>query len=60
MAEAVVAGISSCVDDLGLLLDQIYKFPERQREQYFVKIQGMKDKLLTLKANVRESNLPAT
>jgi hypothetical protein len=43
---------------LGLLLDQIYRFPQKQREQYFEKIQIMKDKLISLKGNLRESNAP--
>ena len=44
------------MDDLGLLLDQIYKFPQKQRENYFEKIQSLKNKLLILKGNLRENN----
>jgi len=51
--ETIVTRISECIDDLGCLLDRIYKFPQKQRELYFDKIQSMKNKLLTLKTNVR-------
>ena len=45
--------ISECLDDLGLLLDQIYKFPQKQREAYFDKIHSLKNKLLMLKSTLR-------
>ena len=51
--------ISECLDDLGLLLDQIYKFPQKQREAYFDKIHSLKNKLLMLKSTLRE-NAPQT
>lgn len=53
MMETIALRISECVDDLGLLLDQIYKFPQKQRENYFEKIQSLKNKLLSLKTNLR-------
>ena len=58
--ETLTQRISECVDDLGLLLDQIYKFPQKHRESYFERIQNMKNKLLTLKGNTRESNTSLT
>lgn len=54
--DLVTIRISECIDDLSLLLDQIYKFPQKQREAYYEKIQSMKNKLLMLKANLRECN----
>ena len=54
------ARICECIDDLSLLLDQIYKFPQKQRENYFDRIQTMKNRLLTLKANIRECNTTIT
>ncbi len=52
-AETLVERIAECIDDLGLLLDQIYKFSQKERENYFERIQAMKNKLLTLKSTVR-------
>jgi len=51
--DTIALRISECIDDLGLILDQIYKFPQKQREQYFDKIQSMKNKLIVLKTNLR-------
>ena len=59
-AEIVLNRICECINDLGLLLDQIYKFPQKQREQYFDRIQNMKNKLLLLKSNFRDNNLIST
>ena len=42
------------------MLDQLYKFPQKQRETYFDRIQSMKNKLLLLKTNFRESSLATT
>jgi len=58
--EIVLNRICECINDLGLLLDQIYKFPQKQREQYFDRIQNMKNKLLLLKSNFRDNNLIST
>ena len=58
--EIVLNRICECINDLGLLLDQIYKFPQKQREQYFDRIQNMKNKLLLLKSNFRDNNLITT
>jgi hypothetical protein len=51
-----VLRISECIDDLGLLLDQIYKFPPKPREAFFEKIQTLKNRLLLLKSQAREPN----
>lgn len=48
--------ISECIDDLSLLLDQIYKFPQKQREIYYEKITSLKNRLLMLKSTLRETN----
>lgn len=58
--ETVLNRICECINDLGSLLDQIYKFPQKQREQYFDRIQNMKNKLLLLKSNFRDTNLIST
>lgn len=39
-----------------MLLDQIYKFPQKQREIYYEKITSLKNKLLMLKGTLRETN----
>ena len=49
--------ISECIDELGLLLDRIYRFGQGQREGYFERIQSLKNKLMGLKANLRETNV---
>jgi hypothetical protein len=54
--EIIATRVSECIDDLGLLLDQIYKFPQRQREAYFEKIHALKNKLQVLKSGLREGN----
>jgi hypothetical protein len=33
--ETLSVRLSECLDDLSLLLDQLYKFPQRQREAFF-------------------------
>jgi hypothetical protein len=52
--------LSECLDDLGLLLDQLYKFPQKQREAYFEKIQSLKNRLLMLKSGLRECPVHAS
>lgn len=37
-------------------MDQIYKFPQKQREIYYEKITSLKNKLLMLKGTLRETN----
>lgn len=48
--------ISDSNDDLGKLLDGIYKFPQKQRKQYFEKISSVKNQLAALKTNLKEMN----
>ncbi|CAM6002352.1 unnamed protein product [Sphagnum balticum] len=54
--ETLMDRLSECVDDLGLLLDQIHRFPQKQRQGYFDRIQTLKDRLLSLKSSLRDQN----
>ena len=56
----LVERISQTVDELGRLLDQIYKFPPKPREAFFEKIQTLKNRLLLLKSQAREPNTAQT
>ena len=47
------AKISECIDELALLLDQIYKFPQKQREHYYDRIQSMKNRLIHLRNHLK-------
>lgn len=48
--------ISDSIEDLGRVFDQIYKMPAKLREKYFDQIQKLKDRLIALKTNAKESN----
>lgn len=48
--------ISDSIEDLGRVFDQIYKMPTKLREKYFDQIQKLKDRLIALKTNAKESN----
>ena len=57
LIESLLDKISESIDELGRLLDQIYKFPLKLREDYVNEIQSMKNKLITLKSAAKDSNL---
>lgn len=53
-AEDLNRKTSQCMDELAKLLDNIYQFPNRQRELYFERIQSLKQAITTLKSNIRD------
>lgn len=52
--------MDDAIDDLAQLLDLLHRLPARQREAHLERMQGLKNKLISLKNNLTHANAHST